>query len=68
MVYVRDVKMRNLKFSIIIALMLAIMMIFSSCAMTATAKDERLKVVCTIFPQYDFVREVAGDNVDVMML
>jgi len=28
----------------------------------------KLSVVATIFPQYDFVREIAGDNVDLTML
>ena len=30
--------------------------------------DERLRVVATIFPQYDFVRAVAGDRVSLTML
>lgn len=29
---------------------------------------EKIKVVTTIFPQYDFVRELAGDRVDLKML
>lgn len=29
---------------------------------------DRISVVTTIFPQYDFVREIAGDNVDLKML
>ncbi len=29
---------------------------------------DRLKVVTTIYPQYDFVREIAGDKVDLKML
>lgn len=28
----------------------------------------KIKVVCTIFPQYDFVRQIAGDRADVSML
>ncbi len=28
----------------------------------------KLSVVTTIFPQYDFVRQIAGDNVDITML
>ncbi len=31
-------------------------------------KDNKLSVVTTIFPQYDFVREIAGDNVNLSML
>lgn len=30
--------------------------------------SEKLSVVTTIFPQYDFVREIAGDNVELTML
>lgn len=29
---------------------------------------ERLQIVCTVFPQYDFVRSIAGDKADVRML
>ncbi len=29
---------------------------------------EKIKVVTTIFPQYDFVRQIGGDTVDVSML
>lgn len=32
------------------------------------AEDGRLSVVTTIFPQYDFVRQIAGDRADVRML
>lgn len=31
-------------------------------------EPHRLRVVTTIFPQYDFVREIAGDRVDLKML
>ncbi|MGN1442726.1 MAG: metal ABC transporter substrate-binding protein, partial [Acutalibacteraceae bacterium] len=34
---------------------------------TGTDK-EKLNVVCTIFPQYDFCREIAGDNIDLILL
>jgi len=30
--------------------------------------EEKVNVVTTIFPQYDFVRQIAGDNVEVSML
>ena len=30
--------------------------------------DARLSVVCTIFPQYDFIRAIAGDEVELRML
>ena len=28
------------------------------------AEDEKISVVTTIFPQYDFVRQIAGEHVD----
>ena len=33
-----------------------------------TVSDEKLKVVATIFPQYDFLREIAGDKIELSML
>ena len=33
-----------------------------------TDSTDKLQVVCTIFPQYDFVREIAGDAVELTML
>ena len=30
--------------------------------------DDRIKVVTTIFPQYDFVRQIAGGRADLKML
>ena len=30
--------------------------------------EEKIKVVTTIFPQYDFVRQIAGDRADLKML
>lgn len=34
----------------------------------AEAEDGRITVVTTIFPQYDFIREIAGDRVELTML
>lgn len=39
------------------------------CNSANTEKNEdKLSIVTTIFPQYDFVREIAGDNVNLTML
>ena len=35
---------------------------------TGTADDGRLQVVCTLFPYYDFVRQIGGDAVDAVLL
>ncbi|MCL1843383.1 MAG: metal ABC transporter substrate-binding protein [Defluviitaleaceae bacterium] len=34
----------------------------------ATGADEPLNVIATIFPQFDFVRQIAGDRVELSML
>lgn len=41
---------------------------FSSQASKKSEIDSSLQVVTTIFPQYDFVRQIAGDHVSLQML
>ncbi|MBQ8905957.1 MAG: zinc ABC transporter substrate-binding protein [Ruminococcus sp.] len=46
-------------------------MLFSALACGCTVDgsgDERIKVVTTVFPTYDFVREIGGDQADVTLL
>ena len=52
------------------ALILAAVMLLSlsACGGTKDESDTRPRVVTTIFPQYDFVRAVAGDRVSLSML
>ena len=52
----------------LIAAALASLLMLSSCAAATHGADERPRVVTTIFPQYDFVRAVAGDTVSLEML
>lgn len=60
---------------------LALLLVFLAAILSGCASDSKekagkkdtqdngkLKVVTTIFPQYDFVREIAGDYVDLQML
>jgi len=54
-----------------IALFLALIMVFALCACSKSeykADGGKPKVVATIFPQYDFARQVAGDLADITML
>ncbi len=64
-------KIRNL-FAILLC---AAMLLLCACSQktpvdtTENAPSEnKLKVVCTLFPQYDFVREIAGDKVELTLL
>ncbi len=37
-------------------------------ASSSKENSEKIKVVCTNFPEYDFVRQIAGDTVDTTLL
>lgn len=55
----------------IITLLLSLIMVLSTSACninTAENNSEKLKIIATIFPQYDFAREIAGDKAQVEML
>lgn len=39
-----------------------------STSLTDTSGEDKLSVVAVNFPQYDFVRQIAGDNVDLKLL
>ncbi len=57
--------------NIVFILLLAGVLILSSCSnKTSTASDEsdKIKVVSTIFPGYDFAREIGGDRVELELL
>ena len=53
------------------AVILCAAMIFSLAACSSgkiESKSDKLRVVCTLFVPYDFVREIAGDRVDLTLL
>lgn len=47
---------------------LCFLLSFASCAEGKRPDDGRLRVVATIFPQYDFVRAIAGERVSLSMM
>lgn len=53
-----------------LSLILALLMLIciTACTETSPQKDENLKIVATIFPQYDFARTIARDKAQVSML
>ncbi len=52
-----------------IAVLLCVVMVFSLCGCAERqADDGRLQVMCTLFPYYDFVRAIGGDEVNVSLL
>ncbi len=57
----------------IISILTAAAMFFTACSGRNTAtisenESKKISVVATIFPQYDFIRQIAGDNVELSML
>lgn len=53
---------------ILMAIVVMSLGLFSSCGQEKAAQNDKFTVVTTIFPPYDFVREIAGDQVNVSML
>ncbi len=51
---------------IILALILSLSMV--ACGAERPQSSDKLQVVCTLFPYYDFVRQIGGDDVDVTLL
>jgi len=47
--------------AILLALILLAVMLFG-CTQAVQPKTEKLRIVCTIFPQYDWVRQILGDQ------
>ena len=42
---------------------------FASCGSEGGKEDNgKISIVCTLFPQYDFVRQLAGDKAEVTLL
>ena len=56
--------MKKIKFVIVILLCLFV----SGCTDNTSTRSDKLKIISTIFPGYDFARAVAGDNADIEML
>lgn len=52
----------------LIVLLLCMLMLLSGCGAAEVSDDSRLRVVTTVFPIYDFVRAVGGDNVNITLL
>lgn len=52
----------------IVLLCIMIALSASSCQNAPDNVNEKLNIVCTVFPQYDFIRQIAGDKVNLSLL
>lgn len=56
-------------YKVIAILLVLFAFLLSGCQKnTALEKEEKLQIVATIFPPYDFAREIGKDRVEVTML
>lgn len=53
---------------IAVLLIAAILFGFGGCSYNAEKDGGKLKIVTTIFPQYDFARQIGGDRIELTML
>ena len=58
--------MRKRLFALLLALTLAVSLV--GCGSRQKAEDGKLQVVCSVFPYYDFARQIGGDDVAVTLL
>lgn len=58
---------RSLSNIMIFCLLLPMLLVLGSCSVSAPNHDKPM-VVTTIFPPYDFAREIAGDQIDLHVL
>lgn len=60
--------MKMRKIVLCVFLVIATVFCFSSCADTQEKENKKVKIVTTLFPQYDFARSIAGDRAEVTLL
>ena len=54
---------------IITAVLIAVFSVVCiSCGKSGNEGKEKLKIVTTLFPQYDFAKQIAGDNAEITLL
>ena len=53
---------------IIVVALLAMTMVLTACGGSVTKNNDKLKIVCTLFPQYDWTREIIGDNDNIELI
>ena len=52
----------------ILPVLLCVLLLTGCAAPSETAEDGKVSVVCTLFPYYDFARQIAGDRAEVTLL
>ena len=66
----KELQFKKLPYKILLGTVILALFLLTGCGASAAGKEKtgRLQVITTIFPQYDFVRQIAGGQADVRML
>ena len=66
----KKLQFKKLPYKILLGTVILALFLLTGCGASAAGKEKtgRLQVITTIFPQYDFVRQIAGGQADVRML
>ena len=59
---------KGITFLITIILIFSLLVIGISKINKQSQSEEKIKVIATLFPQYDFAKQIGGDKVDVSLL
>ncbi len=57
----KDIK-NCIKKSVFLFCLMSIFMLLTACGSGVKKDNDKIQIVCTLFPQYDWVREIVGDN------
>ena len=57
-----------ISFLILIIVMIIITVFFKTQSVSKNDKDNKIQIVATLFPQYDFAKQIVGDKADVKLL
>lgn len=61
-------KGKGMKRGFTLFIILILVLTCCACSQNTLRTSDKLQIVATLFPQYDFAREIAGDKADVMLL
>lgn len=59
---------KGIVFLITIILIFSFVIIGINKSISVKQKDDKIKIIATLFPQYDFAKQIGGDKVDVELL
>jgi len=56
------------RISVVFLVFLLLTIILASCGQSVDTKDAKISIVCSVFPQYDWARQILGNNIENVSL